>query len=425
MKRTNFFSVIGKISSRILLVYYLLYIIPFPLGYIPWEIGAFFSKTVNSFWQWLTPLVIENFTGFKEELSFQGRGSGDTLYDFLLVPTRFFCALILTVLWSVIDKLRNSDSKIYQGFIVILRYYLAFTMFGYGFSKVLYLQFSELNLMSLTRTYGDSSPMGLLWKFMGYSETYTVFTGVMEVLGGVFLLFRRTKVLGALITFGIMLNVFVLNMTFDVPVKLFSFHLLLITLIVVLPDMRNILNFFIVNKPTHAKPISPYFTKKSKNIIGHSLKLLVICYVLFTTIDSKLESQKSYGKRVPKHLLYGIYEVQCYSVNGDTIPPITTDTDRWKQLIVDKRYSSVVKMDGKRIGMKHEIDSLNHSIVLNPFLDGEQGYNLKYKLRDSILFLMEIKQKDTLIISATKKHREDFFLINRGFHWINEYPMQR
>lgn len=418
-------NIVRKVFARVLLVYFFLYVFPFPLNYIPFDIGEFISESVNSFWQWLATSFAEGILGHERELSFNGRGSGDTLYDYILIPARFLLAVFLVIIWVAWDRARKSDSKIFTVFIVLIRYYVAFMMFVYGFSKIFYLQFPEMNLMNLTRTFGDSSPMGVLWKFMGHSEAYSIFTGVMEVFGGLFLLFRKTKILGAVIAFGIMLNVFVLNMAFDVPVKLFSFHLLLMALIVTLPDFKNILNFFIHNKATQPEPITPYFTEKKKRWVGYSLKIALIFYVLFTTVENKFESQKLYGKRVPKHLLYGIYDIRDYLINGDTIPPLTTDPDRWKQLIIDKKNSLVVKMDGNRIGMQHKIDSLYGTIELKPFLDGEQGYKLRYKIKDSLLFLTEIRKLDTLHLTSKKKRREDFFLINRGFSWINEYPMQR
>jgi hypothetical protein len=36
----------------------------------------------------------------------------------------------------------------------------------------------------LLKPYGESSPMGLLWTFMGYSTGYNLFTGGAEALGG-------------------------------------------------------------------------------------------------------------------------------------------------------------------------------------------------------------------------------------------------
>jgi hypothetical protein len=52
------------------------------------------------------------------------------------------------------------------------------------------------------------------------SPAYESFTGTVELLGGVLLFFPRTTLLGALICLIGAGEVFVLNLTYDVPVKL-------------------------------------------------------------------------------------------------------------------------------------------------------------------------------------------------------------
>jgi hypothetical protein len=61
---------------------------------------------------------------------------------------------------------------------------------------------------------------------MGSAPAYEIFTGCAEVAGGLLLIVPRTATLGALISLADMIQVFTLNMTYDVPVKLFAFHLI-------------------------------------------------------------------------------------------------------------------------------------------------------------------------------------------------------
>ncbi len=417
--------VTGKFFFQLTAVYVFLYIFPFPLGHLPFGAGTTISDWATSFWQWLTMQFAGHILGYTDELSFVGRGSGDTLYDYLLLGVRVVLALTATLLWSVLDKSGRYGRPMRSLLVLMLRYYLAFTMFTYGFSKVFYLQFPELSLINLTRSFGDSSPMGLLWKFMGHSEPYSIFTGLLEVFGGCFLLFRRTKVLGAMLTFAIMLNVFVLNMSYDVPVKLFSFHLWLMSIFVLLPDWGNIANFFILNRSTRPLPIKDYFSDKKRRLLAHGFKGILVFHVLFHTLNAKWEVQKQYGKRAPSHALYGVYEVQDFVVNGDTLPPLTTDTLRWKKLIIDKKNSLIIKMDDSRVGLRHEMDSMRNSISLTPFLEDGVTYVFDFEKTDSLLHLSGSQENNTFRIKSIRYGREDFFLIRRGFNWINEYPMQR
>ena len=54
------------------------------------------------------------------------------------------------------------------------------------------------SIESLRETYGASSPMRLLWTFMGVSAGYRIFSGLAEALPGFLLLFRRTSTVGGL-----------------------------------------------------------------------------------------------------------------------------------------------------------------------------------------------------------------------------------
>jgi len=99
---------------------------------------------------------------------------------------------------------------------------------SYGFSKVFPLQM-QLSLPDMVERWGDFSPMGALWSFMGASKPYTILAGSAEALAGLLFLFHRTTLLGAMISFGVMFDVAALNYCYDVPVKLYSTNLVLIS----------------------------------------------------------------------------------------------------------------------------------------------------------------------------------------------------
>ena len=85
---------------------------------------------------------------------------------------------------------------------------------------------------------------------MGASESYTMFVGFAEMISGILLFPRKTSTLGALMSIGVLSNVVALNFSYDVPVKLYSSHLLAMAIFVLLPEARRLANFFIFNRPT-------------------------------------------------------------------------------------------------------------------------------------------------------------------------------
>ena len=83
-------------------------------------------------------------------------------------------------------------------------------------------------LVTLVKPVGHLSPDDMLWTFMGASTAYQMFTGIAEVAAGLLLIVPKAAVIGAIIAAADMLQVFVLNMSYDVGLKQTSSHLLLI-----------------------------------------------------------------------------------------------------------------------------------------------------------------------------------------------------
>jgi hypothetical protein len=82
---------------------------------------------------------------------------------------------------------------------------------------------------------------------MAASRTYVLFAGLAEVLGGALLFVPRLATLGALICAANLTNVLMLN-SYDVPVKLYSFHLLLKAVFLLAPDVPRLAALLMFNR---------------------------------------------------------------------------------------------------------------------------------------------------------------------------------
>ena len=122
--------------------------------------------------------------------------------------------------------------------------------------------------------------------------------------------------------------------------------------------------------------------------------------------------------------LYGIYEVETFVVNNDTIEPLLTDGNRWRRLIVDKFSTNITKMNGDIIYVRSEVDTTNAKVQIAPYSESLE-YDFRYELRDSVLVFIGTQGKDSLRIDFKLKDKHEFYLLKRGFHWINEYPNNR
>ena len=226
-----------------------------PLGFLGgWSEPLFWVSRTLSVWHrdlesWMSHESGKLLFGIEGELV-PPNGSGDTTMGYLTVLNWFVLAAVLAVAWSAL--LGRASRRDAWGDLLrcYLRYVLAFALLGYGLAKVSLVgnQFPEVSEVRLGKTWGETSPMGLVWGFMGASRPYTIFAGLAEVVAAFFLLWRRTAVLGAVVAVAVMTNVVMLNYCYDVPVKIYSTHLTLMGLLILLPDARRLLSLLVLGR---------------------------------------------------------------------------------------------------------------------------------------------------------------------------------
>ena len=178
----------------------------------------------------------------------------------------------------------HPDRRLHGLVRVLVRFFLCQMLFGYGFAKVFPLQFAEPSSFRLAQQLGDMSPMGLLWTFMGFSPSYQIFTGAIEVLGGLLLTTRRTTLLGALVTMAAMTQIFALNMCFDVPVKLYSFNYLMMAVFLAAPDLPRFIRVLVLGKAVPARPFTPLLGNATLDRIAVVLRTLLVVTMLYAQI---------------------------------------------------------------------------------------------------------------------------------------------
>jgi len=367
---------------------------------------------------------------FNESVTHHPSGSGDTLYDFYGITLKIIVAFIISSIWSILDRKRNSYNTLLYWQEVYIRYYLAFFLLVYGLMKIIKLQFGQPGLSALLIPLGQKSPMGLAWTFIGFSDTYTIFSGFCEIMAAGFLIYRKTRTLGALISFAVMLNVFLMNMSYDIPVKLFSLQLVVLSLFLVALDYKRLIGVFILNKAAEPqKSINP-FEQRWANITTQAIKGVAIVAGLGFTVFNNLQSRSLYGDAAPKTTLHGIYEVEEFIINNDTLAPVLTDTLRWRYLVIESKSANIFKMKTSSYDdldyFKITTDTVKHEIVLSNYSDSTEVAKLRYSKTDKDQYLFKGTFKnDSLKLHTKRTDEKDYPLMNRGFHWVNEYPYNR
>jgi hypothetical protein len=409
-----------RIGFRFVCVYLVLYELPFPLDIPPKT--QWLDDAVT--WVWHKLGVFVGDLVFGVDITVFSNGSGDTTYDWVMLFTMASLAAIAAAAWTLADRRRVDYRKLDAMLRVFIRYALGVTMMGYGFAKVFKTQFPFPSPDRLQSTYGESSPMGLLWTMMGYSTPYNVFTGGIEVLGGMLLFWRRTQLLGALVCAGALANIVMLNVCYDVPVKLFSTHLLLMSVYVMAPDLGRLAALLVFHRAIPAAPPRRRLPRRWA-IARVIVKVLFIGYVLYTEIKGELDMREMIaggGDLAPP--VVGVFTVDELAIDGAVHPPLTTDAARWRTLAINP-YGGVMVRHMDSSSERFAGVFVPGTAFLHPYKDAPP-IGVVFRMVDaSHAVVGGVFDKHWISARLTLQDGGDSLLVSRGFHWINEYPLNR
>lgn len=97
-----------------------------------------------------------------------------------------------------------------------LRYISAYLILTYGTRKLIGGEQFALGPALGPRPIGSLSGFELTWFYYGYSHAYGTILGLTQILGGVFLLFRKSALLGAAMLTPAMCNILMINIFFHI-----------------------------------------------------------------------------------------------------------------------------------------------------------------------------------------------------------------
>jgi uncharacterized membrane protein YphA (DoxX/SURF4 family) len=301
-----------------------------------------------------------------------------------------------------------------RGFSIFIRLALAAQMFEYGVTKVIPNQFRAPPLVTLVQPVGNQTLEGILWAFHRVPpQGYEIFLGCAELLGGILLLVPRTATLGALICLADMTQVFILNMTYDIGLKQVSFHLVLLSLFLLSADYARLANLFFLERASEASP------RSSRAVLGLQMVLGIYLIGAQTFINWKYWNVAGGG--APKSELYGIWNVEEISVDGQARTPDSLDYDRrWRRVIFDSPHTiAFQRTDDSIAHFGALIDSRTHSISLT------KGSSKTWKSS----FTFDRPVEDRLILDGDMDNRrihltlqlvdlDSLPLLNSTFRWV-------
>ena len=409
-----------RILFRFAVAFFVLINFPFPFDVIPID-------ALEPLFQKVSDVPVRFAARFLHvSVDIRPNGSGDTTYSYVNLLSVFVIAIVVTIAWSILDRRRLRYDKGWIIFRAYLRFVLAVSMITYGAAKVIPSQFPPPTLDRLIQPFGDASPMGLLWTFMGASAAYNIFTGAAEMLGGLLLTMRRTALLGALISMGVLANIVALNFMYDVPVKINSALLLAMAAVIALPDVPRLVNFFVLNRAVEPPQSQRLTQNRAVEIAAVVLRTLAVAAIVVMSLKEANEIHRMIGAPARRSPLYGIWRVDDFRVNDREIPA-GADPLRWRRVIFEMRYmASVQLMNDSRQRLNLKLDEKKRTLTVSRRNEPAWDGLLNYERPDPNTLVMDG------VIGGRKMHtlchREPvpaFLLTTRGFHWINEFPFNR
>jgi hypothetical protein len=187
--------------------------------------------------------------------------------------------------------------------------------------------FPEPSATRLTQRIGELTRAELLGTFLGASAPYQAFNGAAATLAGLLLLFPATALLGAVLSIVLLGMMAVLSYCYGLPGKAGTLGALAAAIVLAAPHARRFFDALLRNRP--ADPVSEPTVPKRAQRIGAALGLTL--FGLFTSLGA-IQSVRTHHSPAPA--LYGVWNVEELSVNGEAIEP--GDPRWWRFLIVDR-----------------------------------------------------------------------------------------
>jgi len=416
------------VAFRFLFIYFLLNITPWFWFYqIPGI--SFLNEIYVSGDFWFVDMVNRHLLHVKDKLNTNGMGSGDTSFAWAQFYSYLILSLLGCLVWTLLDRKRVKYDILNYILINIVRYNIAMIALNYGIIKLFALQMIYPNLHMMATPLGDLLPMRFSWLFLGYSTPYQVFSGVMEVMVGLLLLNRKTVTLGALMGTAVFTHVFLLNMSYDIPVKLLAMQTVISCLFLAACDWNRVWNFFFRNNTVGpATYLDMPLTKKWLRIGRYVFKAVFILLVVILPLKqawSRHKNQSTITDMAP--ITSGIYTIKTFTKNNNTIPIKMNDEMQWKDFIFEKNGSgSILTQDTlfrqryRRGYFDYKPDTLNQVIVFRKPMYGTSLFEMRYIIpNDSTISLWGKVRDDYLYFELVRADRR-FQLSENQFHWISE-----
>ena len=369
--------------------------LPFPYHFTP-RFGELVSELVFP----LTRSMANVFGIHLELITF----SSDSVIYFMQGLLLIVPAVIFSI---VISKTKLITNEKWSELIhTSITFFLAFFLLKYGADKIFKHQFYDAEPNILFTPVGHLSKDILFWTSMGSSYTYNLFMGIIEIIPAILLLWRKTRLLGAIISVGVLGNVLVLNFSFDITVKLLSSLLFFSSIFVLSKYFKLLWSVFIshqtVNSTNENEAIQ---TSTKKRVIKGGIIALFVIETFLPVINSgNLNDDNSF-----KIAYFGAYNIENKPVESVLF------RNAKRMYIHSKGYLIIETID--QIFKDYPISSSTISNEINLF---EENIKIKVIEKNGYSILKWSESNTNYLSKITKIELDSLPVMKDEFNWFLE-----
>jgi len=320
-----------KWAFRIFSIYFLLQAVP-----LDWK---YYRNLFSINWLHLRFSDIFYISRYTPQIFGNGTTTGwglNSYADWLMI---LLIAIIGAVIWNYRDRNVKNYDRLYYWVRVIVRYRLAIGIIAYGFIKFFPLQSPYPSISNLNTHYGEFSRWKLFSLSLGIVPNYESFLGLVELLAGGLLLFRKTSTIGALIVVVFTGNVFMSNLAYEGGEAVYSLYLITLGLFLLAFDIIRL--FVLIGlekqaKANHFKLELSVNWKRNRLVIKTAFIFFFVFLYGYKTWSAYHQSVYQYPQTAGLKDAAGLYDVSEFRVNSKVLAYSATDTSRWKNVVFEK-----------------------------------------------------------------------------------------
>ncbi|MDZ4795586.1 MAG: hypothetical protein SGI83_15005 [Bacteroidota bacterium] len=342
----------------------------------------------------------------------------DSFSMYLLVLLLFVLSMLVSLLLLQVKKWALYRETVHTFFTRVFIAYLALQLLKYGIDKIFKNQFYLPEPNTLYTPLGQIDKDLLYWSSMGTSHFYSIFLGTLEAVAAVLILIRRTRLVGLLVSFAVLLNVVAVNFGFDISVKLFSLFLLYITLYLLQPYTGQLYQLLIRNKATPGKPAPEKFALAQPSFVAHFLKWFAIGIICIEVFYPFIKSGKLNGDNTARPHLHGVYEVRQVIVGTDTLAAIYSPV---KRFFIHKESYMIFQDPADQLqDYKLALDKAESVFILTDYQLKQTVLSFQYQPADSTLTLQYFHNGTESRLVGKALDWKKLPLLQKSFHWTVE-----